>query len=689
MLYADHLHRHLFNGGALTPNACIDRYSQRVDQLSTAIIGESARWGDNLMETHDDLPYTRDDDWIPQINWLRNDYMPFRSDVLLDQYRDYNLYPEVEAPVFYINGSYQHGGYLSAGASLTMTKSGGGTIYYTTDGSDPRLQGGAVSGSASTTLPYTVNSTKHIKARVKDGATWSALNEAVFVAGDLNSLRITEVMYHPKETGNPADPNSEFIELKNVGGTAVNLNLVSFTNGIDYTFGDLTLGAGQYIVLVKDPAVFDAKYLAFVGTRVGPYEGRLNNGGERITLSDGLGTEIMSFGFKDGWYRITDGEDFSLDLVNPSDTDPNLGEYIDHWRPSSVSMGTPGTADNGHVAQPGDIVINEVLSHSDGNPYNFDWIELHNTTSSSIDISGWFLSDDAKTLNKYVIQPVTSIPANGYRVFRQDTQFGKYGAPGVNTAFGLSEHGETIYLSSANGIFLTGGFCTKEDFGASEPDVTFGRYTKSAASGYDVDFVSMDSPTYGTPNSAASVAPVVISEIMYHPDAANLQNNYAEYVELYNASGSEVPLYDPANPENTWLFTDEDGEISFSFPPSVSIAAGGRILLVKSLAAFTAEFGTPSVPAYQWLEGRLSNAGEKIELLKPGKPEVDGFVAYYRADRVNYSDGFHDENFRELGYDDPWPTSPDGGGDALHRSSMTSYGNDVGNWTAGAPTPGS
>ncbi|MHC5139442.1 MAG: CotH kinase family protein, partial [Planctomycetota bacterium] len=99
MLYADHLHRHLFNGGALTPNACIDRYSQRVDQLSTAIIGESARWGDQQMDTHEGLeglPYTRDDDWIPQINWLLNDYMPSRPDVLLDLYRDseYGLYPE-------------------------------------------------------------------------------------------------------------------------------------------------------------------------------------------------------------------------------------------------------------------------------------------------------------------------------------------------------------------------------------------------------------------------------------------------------------------------------------------------------------------------------------------------------------------------------------------------------------------
>ncbi|GAI85492.1 unnamed protein product, partial [marine sediment metagenome] len=70
LLYADHLHRHLFNGGALTPGSCIERYTKRSDEIYTAIIGESARWGDNLMGTHSGLPYTRDDDWIPSVNYI-------------------------------------------------------------------------------------------------------------------------------------------------------------------------------------------------------------------------------------------------------------------------------------------------------------------------------------------------------------------------------------------------------------------------------------------------------------------------------------------------------------------------------------------------------------------------------------------------------------------------------------------
>ncbi|MHC4265420.1 MAG: lamin tail domain-containing protein [Planctomycetota bacterium] len=230
--------------------------------------------------------------------------------------------------------------------------------------------------------------------------------------------------------------------------------------------------------------------------------------------------------------------------------------------------------------------------------------------------------------------------------------------------FGLSEHGDEVYLSSGNGTILTGGFCVEEDFGAAERDVTFGRYTKSAASGYNVDFIAMLGPTYGTPNGSPKVGPIVISEIMYHPDTSNPLNSYAEYVELYNTSGSPIALYDTSNPSNTWMLTDEDGGIELYLPPTnITIGGFGRILLVKNLAAFEAEFGTASAPAYEWLEGRLSNAGEKINLMKPGEPELDGFVPYYRVDRVNYSDGYHHENFRELEFNDPWPTSPDGGTD--------------------------
>ena len=675
VLFADHVHRHTFNGGVLTPNPCIERYSQRVDEIYTAIIGESARWGDNRMETHGGLPYTRDDDWIPSVNYILDDFMPYRTDILLDQYRAIDLYPTVATPVFYINGSYQHGGYVSAGASLTMTKTGGGTIYYTTDGSDPRLVGGAVSGSASTSLPFTLNDTKHIKARVKDGSNWSALNEAIFAVDPaVENLRITEIMY------NVNDPNHEFIELKNIGGSALNLNLVKFTDGIGFTFPSLALPAGGYCVVVRNQASFTAKYPSVPGGKIaGEFTGAINNAGERIELVDALGTTILNFRFKDGWYPITDGDDFSLNIIDPSNPDPNSWEYAEYWQPSSVAGGTPGDIDTGHLASPGDIVINEVMTHT--NSYPNDWIELHNTTGGSINIAGWFLSDDSDKLQKYEIQS-TSIPAGGYVVFTQDDDFGNASDPGSNIQFAFSELGETVYLCSGSGDELAGGFCTKEDFKASEDGVSFGRYTKSAAAGYDVDFVSMTAATPDANNATTTpkVGPIVITEIMYHPPDPN---SYAEYVEIRNISGTTVILDD-------WLLTDESGGIEYYIPSGTSLTTDTYLLLVKNQVAFENVFGSVGVTVLEWLEGRLNNAGEKIEIQKPGTPEPSGFVPYIRVDRVNYSDGYHGENFRELGYNDPWPTSPDTGvpRKSLRRVVDGNYGNDVANWQGAEPTPG-
>jgi hypothetical protein len=164
---------------------------------------------------------------------------------------------------------------------------------------------------------------------------------------------------------------------------------------------------------------------------------------------------------------------------------------------------------------------------------------------------------------------------------------------------------------------------------------------------------------------------------MYHPAG----NNFAEYVEIKNISGGTVTLDD-------WLLIDETGGIEYYIPPGTSLTAGSYLLLTKNEVALNDEFSPASVTTLEWLEGRLSNGGEKIELQKPSTPEPDGFVPYIRVDRVNYSDGLHDENFRELPAD-PWPTTPDGGSQSLDRVTDGNYGNDVANWTAGTPSPGS
>ena len=48
------------------------------------------------------------------------------------------------------------------------------------------------------------------------------------------------------------DPNEEYIELTNIGAETININLVSFTNGIDFTFPNIDLAPGEYTVVVEN-----------------------------------------------------------------------------------------------------------------------------------------------------------------------------------------------------------------------------------------------------------------------------------------------------------------------------------------------------------------------------------------------------------------------------------------------------
>jgi hypothetical protein len=549
-------------------------------------------------------------------------------------------------------------------------------IWYTIDGADPRLPGGAINTSHAVQYTGSINIAQStcLKARARSGGTWSALNEAVFAVGPVvESLRITEIMY------NPADLNAEYIELQNIGVDPINIGLVSFTNGIDFTFPSHELAAGDYVLVAEDPTTLAAVAPSIPPSVeiLGPYTGLFGNGGEKIELVDAIGRTILEFNYKDGWYEITDGIGFSLTIKDPTSGDLNSWDEKAGWRPSASIGGSPGEDDTAEVPELGAIKINELLAHSNV-VYAYDWIELYNTTGTPINIGGWYLSDNDNNLKKYTIPDGTSIDAYDCYVFYENLHFG-VGNPAdpANVPFALSENGETLYLNSGQGGLLT-GYSEKEAFDASESDVPFGRYQKSAGT---FNFVAMSSPTPGSANAYPKVGPVVISEIMYHPQT----ESDAEYVELLNISGSMVTLQEWDNEQGIyvpWRFTDSDG-ITYDFPLGVTMNADEKILLVKNLIVFEYEFGTPppDVQVFEWGSGKLDNGGEKIQLSIPGDEE-DLTRHYIRADRVNYSDGSH-----PIG-DDPWPMEPDGSGQSLTRIVSSDYGNDVANWQATTPTPG-
>ncbi|MGH2548772.1 MAG: CotH kinase family protein, partial [Thermomicrobiales bacterium] len=125
--------------------------------------------------------------------------------------------------------------------SVTVT-AGTGTIYYTLDGSDPRLPGGNVNPAALTLVSggsVTVSNGILLTARVKSGALWSAPSAGYYFttppAGP-GAIVVSELNYHPGAPS-PEELSAglndaeafEFIELMNISNGTVDLGGSHFT----------------------------------------------------------------------------------------------------------------------------------------------------------------------------------------------------------------------------------------------------------------------------------------------------------------------------------------------------------------------------------------------------------------------------------------------------------------------------
>ncbi|WP_425397866.1 LamG-like jellyroll fold domain-containing protein [Aeoliella sp.] len=177
--FVDRVQTLMFDDGVLTPDANIARMTERVEQVESAIIAESARWGDAKRTT----PYNKSD-WDNEVEWLLETYFPNRHAVVVDQLQQDGLY--VPAPTFSrLAGTVSYGSLLTIEGSVE-----GGTIYYTTDGiTDPRLIGGGVNPSpevsaGSGPIVLTEDATVWARVRAADG-TWSGLSEVAFVVDAL------------------------------------------------------------------------------------------------------------------------------------------------------------------------------------------------------------------------------------------------------------------------------------------------------------------------------------------------------------------------------------------------------------------------------------------------------------------------------------------------------------------------
>lgn len=135
--------------------------------------------------------------------------------------------------------------------------------------------------------------------------------------------------------------------------------------------------------------------------------------------------------------------------------------------------------------------------------------------------------------------------------------------------------------------------------------------------------------------TTATPAPLVITELMYHPpDRGGVSGEQFEFVEIKNGGSTTINL-------NGIHFS---AGLDFTFPAGATLAPGAFAVLVKNAAQFAVKY--PGVPiAGEWGPStNLSNSGETVTLADlAGNPIFS----------VTYSTAL------------PWPTSPDGNGMSL------------------------
>ena len=535
--FADRVHKAMVApDGALLPAANIARWNKWRSVMTNAIACESARWGDYRRDVHQFQPggppanyplYTWNGHWITENNRLTNIYFPARTNNVLAQLRNRGLYPSLNAAeVRNLASNVLLGSQtVAAGTEIKFTlptpppagTTSAGTIYYTTDGSDPRVTySGAIGATATAYVlntPIAINATTVFKVRVRNGAIWSALNECTLrVGGPDTGVRITELHYNPSNAHGGS--SAEFIELFNTSNQPVDIS-GWFFDGVDFVVpAGTTIGAGSRLVIANNnaPATFAAQ---FPGVSVlGYFSGNLSNDGERIALMDGTGKTIVSVNYDDagGWPTTPDGSGPSLEIINPNgDPDSPL-----NWKASAVAKGTPGAPNSlpaTFAVRLSEVCAQNVAAANNAGSFQ-DYVEIENTSGAPVDVGGYSLIT-ATGAPIYQIPPGTTIPAGEFLVVWVGQNDG---SPGLHT-------GNAPLTSLSGEVSLRAGSTLVDSirYGNQVTDYSLARVGGNW---------TLATPSAGTVNSAATAAPLA-GNAAFNEWLADSPGE-ADWLELYN-----------------------------------------------------------------------------------------------------------------------------------------------------------
>lgn len=272
---------------------------------------------------------------------------------------------------------------------------------------------------------------------------------------------------------------------------------------------------------------------------------------------------------------------------------------------------------------------NESVIEDDHNEHD-DWIEIFNPNDASVDLAGWYISDDQQNYGQYRIPfgstSETTIPAKGFTLLWADEQTGQ-GALHLN--FRLSGSGESIYLSP-DGVNVMHQITYGPGGDVESPGTD---HSAGLATDGDSTWRIFGFPTPGYSNleSPEPQTALFINEFMAANDTfiADEFGEFDDWIEIFNGGSAPVDF-------GGWYITDDstniqNWQIADTSPELTTIPPGGFLLL---WADEQPEQGVLHVGI------KISASGEEIGI-SPDGLEYHDFVRFGPGGAVEVPDNDH------------------------------------------------
>lgn len=448
-------------------------------------------------------------------------------------------------------------------------------------------------------------------------------------------LVISEIMYHPLSRTDGLD--GEFIEIYNSQLWDKDLGGFRLEGAVEYQFpASIRIPPETFLVIAKVPEAVRTIY--GIQDVLGPYQNRLDNGGETLRLLNQSGAVLFEVSYQDRppWPLASDGAGHSLVLARPSfgESEPRA------WEASDRIGGSPGKVEGVLESPLPPIQINEVWRHPTRPGDGF--IELFNQSSEILDISDSQIISNFPDETFHISEGTSIGPSERLLIGEQEL------------GFDLHRLEISIHLLNPEGSRVIDSVLV----GPHDPDVSYGRLPETSA-----NWRLLSTPTPGTDNTDPWKPDIIFNEIMFHPISEEPGD---EYFELFNRGNASVDM-------GGWQI---DGDVRFQFPTGTILSSGQYLVVAKDIERLRSNHPhLNSSNSFGDLEGRLSNRGQQITLsrlaqwpLDPGEGVEAIGDPLVLVDEVNTLDRSR------------WSQWADGGGSSLELKDPNSDNDFTSNW---------